>query len=81
MTSYKFKLFSSEAGANLPNIGDMAEYEELMTRSYNDDSIVIVQKETKLTEMGQYLVALHWIETGNSSKDAQVLKEVLESGV
>lgn len=78
---FRFKLFSSDTQGESDNVGSMAEYERIMSRSYNDDDITIVQKETKLTEMGQYLVALQWVETGNSSEDAATIKSVIESGV
>lgn len=58
---------------------DIAEFEKLMTSSYGEGGeITIVQKETKLTEMGEYLIALHWLETGSASEDKRAIRDLLE---
>jgi hypothetical protein len=73
---FKFKLFSSNIE------GELEAYEELMTRATNNpDDINIVLRETKLTEMGQYLIALHWIEVGDNSADKMVIREMTRSGL
>ena len=54
--AYKCRIFSSMQP------GEMEEFENLMTKASETDAISIVQKETKLTESGAYLIALHWIE-------------------
>lgn len=81
MVKYRFKLFSSEVADGAGNMGSMAEYEKLMTDSLNGDEITIMQKETKLTEMGQYLIALHWVETGTSKADSSTLKQLMDEGL
>lgn len=70
---YKFKLFMASKEE------DIAEFEKLMASSYSDGGeITIVQKETKLTEMGEYLIALHWLETGSANEDKKTIRDMLE---
>lgn len=71
---YRFKLFSSQNE-------EMEEFEELMTRAYEGTEVEIIQKESKLTEMGEYLIAVHWIESGSSSEDKKRIQELIEEGV
>lgn len=73
---FKFKLFSSAVD------GDMEEYEELMTRAYSNGEINVVQKETKLTESGMYMIAVHWLEEStNNDKDRATLNNMVRDGV
>ena len=72
---YRFRLFNSD------NPDDMLEFEELMTSANVEESVNIVQKETKLTEAGQYLIALHWLESGPSSDDKKRIKELIDEGI
>lgn len=74
---YKCRLFSSDID------GDMEAFEELMTRSYeNDASVTIVQKETKLTEEGKYLVAVHWVEEEGEGLDSRnIISDMISEGV
>jgi len=73
---FKFRLFASNME------GEMEQYEELMTRAANNpDDINIVLRETKLTEMGQYLIALHWLESGDNTSDKMAIREMTRSGL
>lgn len=74
--AYKCRLFSSDEP------GDMEMFEELMTRASETDSVSIVQKETKLTEQGKYLIALHWIEeSSDSDSQRKALSLMLDEGL
>ncbi len=73
--AYKCRIFSSSQP------GEMEEFENLMTKASESDTISIVQKETKLTESGAYLIALHWIEEPqDASVDKNTLSAVIEDG-
>lgn len=74
---YKCRLFSSDID------GDMEAFEELMTQSYDQDGHVsVVQKETKLTEEGKYLIAVHWIEESGAAESVKnIINEVIDEGL
>lgn len=60
------------------NEGDMQRFEELMTRSLNDDRIIIVKQETCFTKEGDYIIAVHWTEDGASDADKEMLTNLVK---
>lgn len=76
MANYKFKLFLGSDDLSIE------EYTKLKSRAYSDsDDITIIKEETKLTESGEYLIALHWLENGSSSEDKDTLRRMIEDKV
>ena len=53
-----------------------------MSQSYDPNSgIEIIQKETKLTESGQYVIAVHWLDDSQSTEEYDALDSIITKGL
>jgi len=73
--AYRCRVFSSK------ELGDMEAFEELMTRANETDEISVVQKESKLTESGEYIIAVHWIEDTANVDNRKTMDSIIDEGL
>lgn len=73
--AYRCRVFSSK------EIGDMEAFEELMTRANDTDEVSVVQKESKLTENGEYIIAVHWIEDTVNVDNRKTMDSIIDEGL
>ena len=70
--AYRCRVFSSK---------DDGDIEELMTRANETEEISIVQKETKLTESGEYIIAVHWMEDTVNTDNRKTMDSIIDEGL
>ena len=73
--AYRCRVFSSK------DDGDIEAFEELMTRANDTDEISVVQKESKLTESGEYIIAVHWIEDTINVDNRKTMDSIIDEGL
>ena len=73
--AYRCRVFSSK------DDGDIEAFEELMTRANETEEISIVQKETKLTESGEYIIAVHWMEDTVNVDNRKTMDSIIDEGL
>ena len=73
--AYRCRVFSSK------DDGDIEAFEELMTRANETEEISIVQKETKLTESGEYIIAVHWMEDTVNTDNRKTMDSIIDEGL
>ena len=73
--AYRCRVFSSK------DDGDMEAFEELMTRANETEDVSIVQKESKLTESGEYIIAVHWMEDTVNTDDRKTMDSIIDEGL
>lgn len=73
--AYRCRVFSSK------DEGDMEAFEELMTRANETEEVSIVQKESKLTESGEYIIAVHWMEDTVNVDNRKTFDSIIDEGL
>lgn len=73
--AYRCRVFSSK------DDGDIEAFEELMTRANETEEVSIVQKESKLTESGEYIIAVHWMEDTVNVDNRKTMDSIIDEGL
>ena len=73
--AYRCRVFSSK------DEGDMEAFEELMTRANETEEVSIVQKESKLTESGEYIIAVNWMEDTVNVDNRKTFDSIIDEGL
>lgn len=73
--AYRCRVFSSK------DAGDIEAFEELMTRANETEEVSIVQKESKLTESGEYIIAVHWMEDTINVDNRKTMDSIIDEGL
>ncbi|MBP5594701.1 MAG: hypothetical protein J6Y02_04905 [Pseudobutyrivibrio sp.] len=73
--AYRCRVFSSK------DDGDIEAFEELMTRANETEEVSIVQKESKLTESGEYIIAVHWMEDTINVDNRKTMDSIIDEGL